>query len=471
MPGVSRLPRSTPKAQGLSAPALDAFVAALDASTPEIQTVMLLRHGHVVLEEAWSPYRLTDPHLLFSVSKSFTSTGVGLAIDAGLLSLDDQVISFFEPDELPETISDNLAAMKVRHLLTMTTGHSQDTVEALSRDRRMIKVFLGLDVDHEPGTVFVYDTGATYMLSAILQRLTGERLLDYLRPRLFEPLGATEASWQVSTEGITVGGWGLSINTESLACFGQLVLQRGVWEGKQLVPAEWYEAATSKQVPNDNQDNPDWKQGYGFQFWRGRHDTYRGDGAFGQFCLVFPAYDAVLIVTSATEDMQAVLNTVWDHLLPVLEGKEVTPVARPERLELAPPIGAAPAGGNGQTYRFADDNATGLTAVRLDPDGTGTFTFAGLELGATDPVDIVCAPGDWRELNSVGVLKEADPQVRQRVVSSAHADGDKFVATIRFLETPFVLTLACHPPTDHLTIDVTQNVSFGPTSFTVTSEA
>jgi len=454
----------------LSAAALDAFVAALDASKPEIQTAMLLRHGHVVLEEAWSPYRLADPHLLFSVSKSFTSTAVGLAIDAGLLSLDDQVISFFEPDELPETISDNLAAMKVRHLLTMTTGHDEDTVGALSRDRRMIKIFLGLEVAHEPGTVFVYNSGATYMLSAILQRLTGERLLDYLRPRLFEPLGATEASWQVSREGITVGGWGLSITTESLACFGQLLLQRGAWEGKQLVPAEWYEAATSKQVPNDNQENPDWRQGYGFQFWRGRHSTYRCDGAFGQFCVVFPEYDAALIVTSATEDMQAILDTVWDHLLPALEGKEVTPVARPERLELAPPSGPAPTGGNGQTYRFANDNATGLTAVRLDPDGTGTFTFAGLEPGATDPVDIVCAPGDWRELNSVGVLKEADPQVGQRVVSSAHADGDTYVATIRFVETPFVLTLACHPPTDQLTIDVTQNVSFGPTSLTLTSE-
>ena len=454
----------------MSAAALDSFVAALDASKPEIQTVMLLRHGQVVLEEEWSPYRLTDPHLLFSVSKSFTSTGVGLAIDAGLLSLDDQVISFFDADELPETISDNLAAMKIRHLLTMTTGHSQDTVEALSRDRRMIKVFLGLDVEHEPGTVFVYNSGATYMWSAFVQRLTGEQLLDYLRPRLFEPLGATEASWQVSTEGVTVGGWGLSINTESLACFGQLVLQRGVWEGKQLVPAEWYEAATSKQVPNDSEENPDWKQGYGFQFWRGRHNTYRGDGAFGQFCLVFPSYDAVLIVTSATEDMQAILNTVWDHLLPALEGKEVTPVARPERLELAPPSGPASTAGNGRTYPFANDNATGLTAVRLDPDGTGTFTFAGLEPGATDPVDIVCAPGDWRALDTVGVLKEADPQVRQRVVSSAYADGDKYVATIRFLETPFVLTLSCHAPTDQLTIDVTQNVSFGPTAFTIISE-
>ncbi|HZX05827.1 serine hydrolase, partial [Kribbella sp.] len=288
---MSRLPRSTPEAQGLSAAALDSFVGALDAGQPEIQTVMLVRHGQVVLEEAWAPYRLDDRHLLFSVSKSFTSTAVGLAVDAGLLTIDDPVISFFTADELPETISDNLAAMKVRHLLTMTTGHSQDTVEALSRDRRMVKIFLGLEVAHEPGSLFVYNSGATYMLSAILQRLTGENLLDYLRPRLFEPLGATEATWQVSKEGITVGGWGLSLNTESLACFGQLMVQHGEWDGKQLVPAEWYEAATSKQVTNDA-DNPDWRQGYGFQFWRGRHNTYRADGAFGQFILAFPEYDA-----------------------------------------------------------------------------------------------------------------------------------------------------------------------------------
>jgi CubicO group peptidase (beta-lactamase class C family) len=459
---MSSLPRSTPEDQGLSGAALDAFVGALDSSGQEIQTVMLLRHGHVVLEDAWSPYRLTDPHMLFSVSKSFTSTAVGLAIDAGLLSLDDTVVSFFGPDELPETISDHLAAMTVRHLLTMTTGHSKDTVEAISRDRRMVKVFLGLDVEHEPGTVFVYNSGATYLLSAILQRLTGETLLDYLRPRLFEPLGASEATWQLSKEGIITGGWGLSLNTESLARFGQLLLQRGVWEGKQLVPAEWFEAATSKQVPNDNEANPDWQQGYGFQFWRGRHNTYRGDGAFGQFCLIFPEYDAALILTGATFDMQAVLDTVWDHLLPVLEGKEVTPVARPSRLELLPPSGPAPAGGNGRTYRFAG-NEIGLEAVRLNADGTGTFTFSGRE--------VTCGAGGWREHRSLGVPAgpDSDSAAGQRLVTSAYADGDTFVATIRFLETPFVLTLACRLPSDTLTIDVTQNVSFGPTSFTIAS--
>jgi CubicO group peptidase (beta-lactamase class C family) len=469
VPGVSSLPRSTPEDQGLSGAALDAFVAALDTSEPEIQTVMLLQHGHVVLEEEWSPYRLADPHLLFSVSKSFTSTAVGLSIDAGLLTLDDKVISFFEADDLPETISDNLAAMTVRHLLTMTTGHSEDTVAALSRDRRMVKIFLGLDVEHEPGTVFVYNSGATYMLSAILQRLTGERLLDYLKPRLFEPLGITEATWQVSREGITVGGWGLSINTESLAKFGQLLLQHGAWEGKQLVPAEWYEAATSKQVPNDNQENPDWQQGYGFQFWRGRNNTYRGDGAFGQFVMVLPDHDAALIITSATRDMQAIVDTVWDDLLPALEGKEVTPVARPERLELPPPTGPAPTGGDGHTYRFAE-NIVGLTAVRLQPDGTGTFSLLGVERDSDGPTDIVCAAGDWREQSSHGVLLDAVAPEVQRVVTSAYGDGDVFVATIRWLETPFVAKLACRTADGQMTIDVSLNVSFGPTELTLTSE-
>ncbi len=464
---MSRLPRSTPEAQGLSAAALDSFVGALDAGQPEIQTVMLVRHGHVVLEEAWAPYRPEDRHLLFSVSKSFTSTGIGLAVDAGLLSLDDQVISFFDADDLPETVSDNLAAMKVRHLLTMTTGHSKDTVEALSRDRRMVKIFLGLEVQHEPGTVFAYNSGATYMLSAILQRLTGENLLDYLRPRLFESLGATEATWQVSKEGIVVGGWGLSLNTESLACFGQLLLQHGEWNGQQLVPAEWFEAATSKQVPNDNESNPDWKQGYGFQFWRGRHNTYRGDGAFGQFILVFPEYDAALITTSATSDMQAILDTAWDYLLPALEGKEVPETQRPEQLELTPPSGPAPAPGNGQTYRFAGNNPTGLTAVRLDPDGTGTFSF---EDQKGQRQDLVCAAGGWQEQTAAGPFEDAGPETGERVLTSAYGDGDAFVATFRWIETPFLATLTCRADGGTMTVDGQLNVSFGPTEFTLISE-
>jgi CubicO group peptidase (beta-lactamase class C family) len=450
----------------LSAAALDSFLAALDASEQEIQTLMLVRHGHVVLEEEWSPYRLQDRHLLFSVSKSFTSMGIGLLLEAGLLSLDDKVVSFFDDEDLPDKISDNLAAMQIRHLLTMTTGHSQDTIEALSRDRRMVRSFLGLDVDHQPGTVFVYNSGATYTLSAILQKLTGETLLDYLRPRLFEPLGATEATWEISKEGITKGGWGLSLNTDSLAGFGHLLLQRGQWEGQQLIPASWIDAATSKQVPNDTEENPDWHQGYGFQFWRGRHNTYRGDGAFGQYCLILPDHDTALVITSASPDMQATLDVVWEHLLPALEGKPGDGTARPEKLEIPAPAGPAPSG-DGRTYRF-DPNDAALSAVRLDPDGTGTFTFevdphheTTVPVGSTQ--EVVCAPGGWQELRD----ELQDPP--QRLITNASADGEAFVATFRYLETPYVATLTCRPDGDSLTVDVNFNLSFGPTEFTLRS--
>ncbi len=444
------LPRSAAEDQGLTSAALDAFVAALDASEQEFQTVMLLRHGHVVLEAEWTPYRLPDPHLLYSVSKSFTSTAIGLAVDAGLLTIDDKVVSFFGPEELPETISDNLAAMSVRHLLTMSTGHSEDTVQRMSRDERMVQKFLGLEVQHEPGAPFVYNSGATYMLSAILQKLTGETLLEYLRSRLFAPLGITEATWGSSKEGITFGGWGLSLGTESMAKFGQLLLQRGVWEGEQLVPAEWLEAATTKQVSN-NEPNPDWQQGYGFQFWRGRHNTYRADGAFGQFILAIPDHDAVLIITSAASNMQAELDLIWDHLLPALEGKEVPVVARPELLEIPAPTGPAPQGGDGQTYTFGA-NPGYLQSVRWDADGSAYLTF-----------------GPDGHLFTVGAWRESDAG-SERVVTTAYGDGDSLVATIRWLEGPHAAEFRCRIVDGRMTVDGRLNVSFEPTEFTITSE-
>jgi hypothetical protein len=213
-------------------------------------------------------------------------------------------------------------------------------------------------------------------------------------------------------------------------------------------------------VPNDNQDNPDWKQGYGFQFWQGRHGTYRGDGAFGQYCVVFPDQDAVLVITSASPDMQETLNLVWEHLLPALAGAAGPDAVAPKALEILPPSGPAPAGGDGRTYRF-EPNQAGLVAVRLDPDGTGTFTFE-----ATAPRtrhDVVCGPGDWREA--------ADRSPEGRLLTSAYGDGDAFVATLRYVATPYVMTLSCRPEGDVLIVDCGLNVSFGPTTFTLTAHA
>src|SRR5437660_3191760 len=157
------------------------------------------------------------------------------------------------------------------------------------------------------------------MQSAIVQKVTGQTVLDYLRPRLFEPLGIADPTWGTSPQGITLGGYGLSIRTEDIAKFGQLYLQHGKWNDRQLIPAAWVEAATSRQTSNGSNPNSDWDQGYGYQFWRARHGAYRGDGAFGQFCIVMPEQDAVVAITSGVRDMQAVLNLVWEQLLPALK--------------------------------------------------------------------------------------------------------------------------------------------------------
>jgi len=318
----AELRASTPEAQGIPSQAVLDFVDATEADVDALHSFILLRHGHRVAQGWWAPYGPDIPHVLFSLSKSFTSTGVGLAVTDGLLSVDDPVISFF-PEDLPPEVSDNLAAMRVRHLLSMSTGHAEDTTNhmAMAPDGNWARVFLARPVDHVPGTHFLYNTGASYMLSAIVQKLTGMTLLAYLSKRIFGPLGIEGATWDSCPRGINLGGFGLSLKTEDIARFGQLYLQKGMWEGEQLLPEAWIAKATSCQMDNSSMDNADWSQGYGFQFWRCRHNAYRGDGAFGQYCVVMPDQDAVLAITGGLGDMQAVLDLVWTHLLPAMASK------------------------------------------------------------------------------------------------------------------------------------------------------
>jgi CubicO group peptidase (beta-lactamase class C family) len=307
------LPRSSPEAQGVSSAGIQKFIEAADQQVNSMHSFMLVRHGNVIAEVWWEPESADKPHVLWSLSKSFASTAVGLAVAEGKLSIDDPVLKFFS-EEAPAEPSQNLKAMRVRDLLTMATGH-QDEVN-LRQTEQWTRAFLNHPVPHKPGTHFQYNTPATYMLSAIVQKVTGKSVIDYLTPRLFEPLGIEKPQWDTSPEGISIGGYGLYLRTEDIAKFGQLYLQKGNWNGQQLVPAEWIEQATSKQVSNGSDPERDWDQGYGFQFWRCRHGAYRGDGKDGQFCIVLPDLDAVIAITANATDMPAQLNLVWDHLLP-----------------------------------------------------------------------------------------------------------------------------------------------------------
>jgi CubicO group peptidase (beta-lactamase class C family) len=323
---LTDLPRSTPAAQGVAAKGIVDFLDNLLAlPTVELHSVMLLCHGKVIAEGWSAPYGPQFRHTLYSLSKSFTSTAVGLAVAEGKLTVDDKALSFF-PDKRPATLSPQLEALRVRDLLSMSAGNTTDPTFRIVQQQDWAKAFLADPFTNQPGSTFLYNSGATYLCSAIVQKLTGQKVVDYLKPRLFDPLGIVDASWEECPMGVNTGGWGLSLRTEDIAKFGQLLLQKGKWHGQQIVPEAWVNEATSfkiQQSPNPGSTRSaktdDWQQGYCYQFWRCQHRAFRGDGAYGQFMVVMPEQDAVLVMTSHSGNLQGQLDLAWKHLLPAMQ--------------------------------------------------------------------------------------------------------------------------------------------------------
>lgn len=306
----------TPESLGIPSEALLAFLDDAKAQGLEFHGAIVLRHGQIACEMAWKPYDTTSPHMLFSLSKSFTSTAVGFAVTQGLFALTDTVAGLL-PDKLPENPSEDLLAITVHDLLTMASGldPASDGVDPAKPD--WAKRTLSYPVLHKPGTTFHYNSMNSFLLSEIVQRKTGQRVRDYLMPRLFTPLGIAEPEWQQTPMGIDCGGWGLFLSTRDIAKFGQLLLQDGIWAGKRILPEGWVETATRKQVDNSGNDGSiDWRQGYGYQYWRCRDGHFRGDGMFGQMCWVMPEQDAVVAITAGIPDMGKEADLVHDHLTP-----------------------------------------------------------------------------------------------------------------------------------------------------------
>jgi CubicO group peptidase (beta-lactamase class C family) len=483
-----------PESLGVSSAAIAAFVDACEASPYELHSFVVARHGQIAARGWWAPYRVDAPHSLYSLSKSFTSTAVGFAVEAGKLGLSDKVVDFFH-DELPPMIGENLAALRVEHLLTMSVGQASDATPLVTREQDWAKAFLALPIEFAPGSVFLYNSAATYMLSAIVQKTTGEKLVDYLRPRLFDPLGLPAMRWSTCPRGINTGGWGLSATTESIFRFGQFCLQKGQWKGRQLLPAAWIEQATSvhiQQPPGPGQtldqlkQTSDWHQGYGYQFWRCRHDAYRGDGAFGQFCIVLPKLDAVIAVTSRTLDLQGVLNHVWEHLLPAVHDVALpADVAASNHLRtrlagltLKPPVGAAASPKRIRTVEYAvEANALGVqrmtvafekvtcrVAFTVDDRthvvdcGIGHWCDGETELPGTPPeftelVGMYVSPKGPSKLAAAGAWKDADTfEMQWRYYETPHFDtvtlhfaGDAI--EVRFLNSLTQMAAAVHPET------------------------
>lgn len=466
-PETNRLPRSTPEAQGISSSTVLSFLDTVAREGQEIHSVMILRHGAVITEGWWSPYTPQYPHMLYSLSKSFTSTAAGLAIAEGAFSLDDHVVSFF-PNDTPEEISENLAAMRVRDLLAMATGHDSEPPIRHNPAQNWAQAFLAHPVAHKPGTHFLYNSSATYMVSAIVQKTTGQDLLEYLGPRLFAPLGIANPTWERCPRGIPVGGWGLSIRTEDIAVFGELYRNDGIWKGERLLPEGWVATATEKHVSNGTDPNNDWNQGYGFQFWRCRNGAYRGDGAFGQYCVVMPEQGAVVAITSRVNDMGAVLNAIWDVLLPAMGASPLAKeraahdalLDRLSHLALTPQEGVRDAEitpkVSGKKYDFGA-NEFNLASAMFH------FDEAGSVLSLNDgqrTYEIPFGYGEWKK-GATG-FPAFGPAFHSSMTSGAWTGDDTFTLKVCFNETPFIPTITCRFADDTMTMEISGSMGFGP---------
>ena len=323
------LPRSVPEAEGVSSKAIITFLDSAAKSTrTEFHSFMFLRHGKVIAEGWWNPYSPDLKHTLYSASKSFTATAVSFAIKEKKLSLEDKVVSFF-PRYTPDTLSPFLAELKIKDMLSMATGQLREPNGMQQLDSAWAKMFLAAQWAYKPGTKYMYNSMASFMLSAIVQKVTGEKVVDYLKPRLFDPLAIEGYDWETNPEGINTGGWGLRLKTEDLAKFGQLYLQKGKWNGKQLLTKNWVSDATSlkiyqnpKMTQAKRDSSNDSMQGYCYQFWRAKNNSYMANGAFGQFILVMPDKDAIVILTAESNDMWGELGMVWKYLYPgISDGK------------------------------------------------------------------------------------------------------------------------------------------------------
>jgi CubicO group peptidase (beta-lactamase class C family) len=446
---------TTPEAEGVPSAAIQKLTDSLDKNIQSVHSFVLLRHGHKIAEAWWAPYRKTEVHQLWSLSKSFTSAAIGFAVAEKRLSINDK------------------DAMRIKDLLTMSTGHERDAFDDMfvEPNGKMLHSFFNQTIQHKPGTLFMYNTGATYTLAAILQKVTGQKLVDYLTPRLFEPLGIRQHPWERSKEGIDYGGFGLYLTTEDIAKFGQLYLNKGVWNGKQIIPAEWVEQSTSKQVSNGSDPESFWDQGYGFQFWRNVAYGYRADGAFGQFCIVLPEFDLVLAMNSGSSDMPGILATVWKELIPWLRASPLpeAPAAQAAlRKQLSQLMLPVVAGKNSSPLtkhwsgKSADflPNPVGIKAVSFEfGKDSSRVTFAREGLIAS----LDAGYGRWLDGVSaldayLGTDVTAVPQ--DIASSSAWVAKDHFQMKIVSRHNQHTLTLNFRFNKDEVTLDGERNVDF-----------
>ncbi|MDD3279040.1 MAG: serine hydrolase [Lachnospiraceae bacterium] len=294
---VQYFERATPESQGISSRRLAALIRELgETSSTDMHHLMILRNSKVICECNFAPYRSGIWHITHSMCKSITGMAIGMLIEEGKLSLDENIYKIFESRQ-PLLLTIFHPTVTVENLLTMTSGVMFNETGAVSGND-WLGSYLNAPVQGKPGTVFQYNSMNTYVLSAIVTERTGLSLLEYLKPRLFEPLGITNICWESCPKGITKGGWGLFICAEDMAKLGQLYLQNGVWEGKQLIPEAWIRVSTEKHY-----DSEEGTYGYGYQIWQEeRPGSFEFNGMLGQNVVVYPDLNMVIVTNAGSDE-------------------------------------------------------------------------------------------------------------------------------------------------------------------------
>ncbi len=425
------------KADGVSGKSINDFFKRCYSEDNEIHAIQIYSGGKLTLRASQHPYKCEDKGELYSLSKTFTSTSVGILVDKGLLSVEEKIVNIF-PDKCPENISENLSKMTVKHVLTMNTGHSGCVMETMYKSEDAVKAFLKNEVKFTPGTHFAYNTGATCLLSAIIKKITGMPLFEFANENLFKPLSITNASWNRTDDKTTEGGIGLQVSCDDILKLGIMYLNKGVYNNKRIVSEAWIKEASTPWSDNNDNGNPDWCAGYGYQIWINARGGFRGDGAFGQLCVVLPERDTVVTVVARCRDMQTEIDAIIE-LLENLNQKEDEPVLDWQFETL----------GKTEKKEFPfmnkmiklKENIIGFTRVYIEYEGNSLairFSDGRSEktiLSGNGEYAFSSYTASWRKPKLLGLMHAKESEMIH-TASSYKIEDEKIIVKSRFLNSP-----------------------------------
>jgi CubicO group peptidase (beta-lactamase class C family) len=462
------LARARPAVVGIDARVLVEFLARLAADGIDWHSFLLHRRGHIACELYRWPYGAERPRLMHSVAKSFTACAIGLALAEHRFALTDKVVDFF-PGYLPDSPGENLAAMTVEDLLTMRTGHAHETSGTRWRGLQSswIREFFKIPVTHRPGTVYQYTSAASYMLSAIITEVTGLTLHEYLRPRLFEPLGIQGETWDLGPDGINPGGNGLKCKSVDVLKLGVLHAQRGLWNGRRLLTEEWVADATRAHSA----------RGYGYHWASGAGHTFCAMGVFGQLLVVFPDQEASIVLTAAVNSAQACTRCLLplmheyfpkaftDELHDTRAAEDrLGELARRAALPVSLTSSARPAPGRNGVHEYRiEENPLGVASLRLS---LGADRCA-LHLTDADGEHVIeTGIGQWLEGDTDMPGRELhhgyDMRPARVVAGARWLDADTLEMSWIFVESAFRDTAVLRFSGSDITFSRSVNVNTGP---------